>query len=247
MDDVIDGLDHVVRWSVKHRSRIGYFAALYKRLELAILEALKAGRFEDANQIRRLGVAFATRYFKALNDYHIGKHGDVPLVWRLAFKAHLDRRLSVVQQIFLPVNAHVCYDLGLALAQVGGHSLPAWRSDFDLVNDIARPTLNGYYDAAVGGAPLLGLARRFVPYESLIGHIAFSSFRTVAWHFAAALTEYPHRAPQIITAQCLWANALGTYYRQPLLTPVLGLLVPLCERGDVVAIIRGLESGGLDG
>jgi Family of unknown function (DUF5995) len=239
MDDVVATLNTVIDWSVLHRSRIGYFAAIYKRVQLQFLSAADAGLFDDPEQMKRLGVAFANRYFTALVAYHNGSW--VPLVWRLSFDAHLDPRLSVVQQVFLPMNAHICYDLAPAVTTLGHENLPALRNDFDRLNTVVIPTYTGFYDAVVATAPLLGIVRRWVPYESEISHAAYSYFRTMAWRCATALVKHPRLAPVVWAAHTAWASTLAIIYRSHLLTPLLGTLIDRIEHCDVVATIRALE------
>ena len=66
IDAVIDSIDAIVDWSITAKSRLGYFAALYKRITAAVRVALKQGAFEDAARMERFDVAFANRYFDAL-------------------------------------------------------------------------------------------------------------------------------------------------------------------------------------
>jgi hypothetical protein len=237
LGELVEGLDEVVSWSVKHRSRIGYFAAVYKRTELMVLAAMNEGLFSNGNQIERLAVVFGNRYFRQLNDHIVGNPVAPP--WHLAFSGHQDGRLSVTQQLFLHMNAHVCYDLCPTLAEIG--SLPDLRGDFNRLNRVTYPTFPHYFNAVARAAPVVGVARRFVPGQSLIGQAVFGTFRELSWRFAEAQTAFPRRAREIALIQGAWATSLALCYRQPLLTPFLGPLVQLCESDDVVATIRALE------
>lgn len=236
LEDVVNGLDDVLGWSIAHRSRIGYFAAIYKKTELEILAAADVGTFKEPELVKQLGVVFGNRYFRFVNNYILGD--PVPPPWRIAFGGSQDQRLSVVQQVLLNVNAHVCYDLCPALVET--RLMPEFHDDFDRINAVAYPTYPHYYDAVTAAVPLLGFARRFVPREALIGHVTFSTFREVAWRFAQAQIASPRRAGQIAFTQRAWATSLALCYRPPLLTPLLSPLVRRFESGDVVSTIRAL-------
>jgi hypothetical protein len=69
LDDVVEALDTVIRWSTDAASRLGYFAALYKRITVAVRQAIADGAFEDGPRMELFDVAFAARYLDALNGH----------------------------------------------------------------------------------------------------------------------------------------------------------------------------------
>ena len=69
LDDVVDAMDSIIRWSIGALSRLGYFAALYKRITIGVRTAVAEGAFEDGPRMEQFDVAFANRYFDALNGY----------------------------------------------------------------------------------------------------------------------------------------------------------------------------------
>lgn len=82
IDDVVHTLGQIVDWSIKAESHIGYFAALYKRITLAIRQAVGDGVFDNGRLIEELDVAFGRRYFNALNAYfYPDKYQDLTLPW----------------------------------------------------------------------------------------------------------------------------------------------------------------------
>ena len=88
IDGVVQALESIVDWSVSVSSRLGYFAALYKRITIAIGSAVSQGKFEDAPRMQRLDVTFATRYFDALNGYfHPAQFAKPTSSWRVVFDA----------------------------------------------------------------------------------------------------------------------------------------------------------------
>ena len=68
IDEVIEVLQSIIEWSIRAESRLGYFAALYKRITIAVGVAIEQGAFEDGPRMERFDVAFAVRYFDAAGD-----------------------------------------------------------------------------------------------------------------------------------------------------------------------------------
>ena len=48
LDAVVSALDSVIEWSIAASSRLGYFAALYKRITIAVSAAVK--KIPDGSQ-----------------------------------------------------------------------------------------------------------------------------------------------------------------------------------------------------
>src|SRR5882757_6338435 len=67
--EVIEAISSIIDWSITASSRLGYFAALYKRITIAVGDAIDEGAFHDGPLMERFDVAFASRYFDALNGH----------------------------------------------------------------------------------------------------------------------------------------------------------------------------------
>jgi hypothetical protein len=89
-----------------------FFLGTYLRTTQAVDAALDTGRFEDARWVSALVVDFADRYLHALRGFRAGDAG-VPRPWQLAFGA--DPGLPPEAHVLLGMNAHINYDLPLAL------------------------------------------------------------------------------------------------------------------------------------
>ena len=119
IDDVVRNIDQIVDWSIKAESHIGYFAALYKRITLAIREAISEGVFDNGRRIEELDVAFARRYFNALNAYfYPDEYQGLTLPWEVAFVGDQDDQAIILQHMMAGLNAHITFDLGLG--RLGG-------------------------------------------------------------------------------------------------------------------------------
>ena len=72
IDDVVGALDRIIARAWQEHSRLGYFAALYRRVTRAVKEGLATRRFENGPLLERLDVVFANSYFEALEQFNAG-------------------------------------------------------------------------------------------------------------------------------------------------------------------------------
>lgn len=135
IQEVIDLLDEIAQESARNQSPMGYFPTLYRKVTIEIRDRIACKQFEDCARMERLDVAFANRYFEAYESYRQGR----PLTrsWKIAFDTTHDERVSVLQHLFLGINAHICLDLGVASAQLmPGDSIFDLKTDFELVSQV---------------------------------------------------------------------------------------------------------------
>jgi hypothetical protein len=69
LTEVITHLDAIIAWSRQHRSRVGYFAALYRRMTIAVQHGIAVNNFADGKRMEALNVMFANRYLQAWEAY----------------------------------------------------------------------------------------------------------------------------------------------------------------------------------
>ncbi len=65
IDEVIARLDDIIADCKQRQSRIGYFAALYRRMTVAVRTGIAQKHFEDSNRMEQLDVIFANHYLQA--------------------------------------------------------------------------------------------------------------------------------------------------------------------------------------
>jgi hypothetical protein len=136
--------------------RRAIFLNCYLLMTRNMLAALEAGDFRDRRWVDALLRHFAGYYFAALEAYEADKM-TAPAVWVRAHDAAGRDGPWVVQLLMLGVNAHINYDLVLALVDMLDESwatLPAEtrrarREDFDTVNAIIARTINTVQDDVV--------------------------------------------------------------------------------------------------
>src|SRR6185295_15744616 len=132
IDEVIVQLEEIIVRSVRERSRLGFFAALYHKVTIKVKEGIAAGQFEDGPRMERLDVTFANRYLTALEQFVKGEAATP--CWVLAFEAADRWPPIILQHLLLGMNAHINFDLGIAAAQTcPGDQLPQLKSDFDQI------------------------------------------------------------------------------------------------------------------
>src|SRR5512143_2170317 len=69
IDDIIAEMDCVIERCIQKRSKLGYFAMLYRDVTVRVRDGIAAGRFEDGPRMEQLDVVFANRYLDALHAY----------------------------------------------------------------------------------------------------------------------------------------------------------------------------------
>ncbi|MFI5041125.1 MAG: DUF5995 family protein [Acidimicrobiales bacterium] len=132
---VVDRLDEVIDWAIAEGSRIGYFAAVYRRVTETIRQDVLDGQFADGARMAELDVAFAGRFFDALDRWWAGE--SPTLAWAAAFEAAGRSDLAILQQLLVGINAHIRLDLGVAAASVtAGIELAELRIDFASINHV---------------------------------------------------------------------------------------------------------------
>ena len=188
IDGVIACLEDIVNQSAAAGSRLGYFAALYKRMTMAIRDGIRDGRFQDAARMERVDVAFATRYLTAREQYFAGELQGQS--WLQAYSAATVPDYTVLQQLLIAINPHIVIDLGVAAARTcPGDQMAAFQTDFNTVNDVILSLF------PVVDAELDDLS----PFENFVDHsflgflknkaidLSIDAGRKSSWNFAVSL------------------------------------------------------------
>jgi hypothetical protein len=244
--DAARSIDSVIDWSIQAHSAIGYFAVLYKRVTIAIGDAIDDGLFDDGPRMARLDVAFARRYFNALNAYFYPDDYDgLTLPWEVAFVGDQDQQATMLQHMLTGLNAHITFDLGLASLAVAPDSLDALENDFNRVNAVLCSQIPGLLDVVEELSPAVRWIRRLIPDEVGLLKRMLIKLRKSAWYFAIFMALNPSKAREKRVNQASWTAALGAWYLQPptrlTLFPVLVRAIAKRENRDVAYNIKTLE------
>ncbi len=135
IDGLIGKLDQIVDWSYTTKSRLRYFAALYRKVTIKVKEGIAKDFFDDGERMERLDVIFANRYLAAFEVCR--NNGQPTRCWSYAFRVTKQWWPIVLQHLLLGMNAHINLDLGIAAARaVPSAALPSLREDFNRINVI---------------------------------------------------------------------------------------------------------------
>ncbi|GAA3714724.1 DUF5995 family protein [Gordonia hankookensis] len=194
IDEVVAAIDTIVSWSGSESSRLGYFAALYKRITLAVGVAIDDGVFDDGPRMERFDAVFASRYLDAVNGhFHPDRFPKPTRSWRNTF-AGADRSDPIILQHMLSgINSHIVLDLGIAAVEtVGRRNLVSLRRDFDTVNAVLAGQLNGVVEDLNELSPALAdIYATFARHQIFLLNGAIKGCRDSAWRFATVLALEP--------------------------------------------------------
>jgi hypothetical protein len=194
LDAVVSALDSVIEWAIAASSRLGYFAALYKRITIAVAVAVENGAFEDGPRMERFDAAFASRYFDALNGYfHPNKFPRPTRSWQKTFDAVHRDDLIILQHMLAGVNAHIDLDLGIAAQNIApAMKLPTLHEDFNTINAVLASQVEGLVDDINLLSPdLADLYQILAGNEIFLINQAIAAMRDSAWRFAMVLAFVP--------------------------------------------------------
>ncbi len=242
IDQVIEQLDEIIEVARVEESRLGYFAALYRRVTNQVKRGIEDDFFEDGARMERLDVVFANRYLDALAQYRQGM--ETTDSWAVAFAASLRWWPIVLQHLLIGMNAHINLDLGIAAARTApGEALPGLKNDFDKINEILGSLVDEVERELARVWPLLRLLDKVAGRmdEKIIG-FSMDRARDDAWAVAQSLAWLDQAAQVERIAELDGQVArLGRLLRHPgvLLGTVVGI-IRLGERGTVAQIIGKL-------
>ena len=194
LDGVVQAIDSVIRWSIDQSSRMGYFATLYKRITIAVRTAVAEGKFEDGPRMEKFDVAFANRYFDALNGYfHPGRFPKPTRSWHVTFDALRRPEPIILQHMLAGVNTHIDLDLGIAAQQFApGAKLPHLHDDFNRINAVLASQINGVVEDINEISPALAdVYAVLAKHEIFVINQVVKTSRDSAWGFATLLALQP--------------------------------------------------------
>lgn len=246
IEDVVDAIDSIIAWSIATSSPLGYFAAIYKRITIAVLEAADRGDFEDGERMQRFDVAFAKRYFDALNGhFHPDAGQRSTRAWRLTFAWAMRPEPIMVQHILGGVNAHIGLDLGIVAEGVArGPELRTLRKDYSTINKILADEVKGVFGPIYKLSPRM--AHHFNPAKGLtiaLTNLSLALSRGVAWAFAVHLAWTPtflDPAVHSLRDRIVWLQGTLTYRTFGPIARLVGDIAKW-ERRDVAVNIKELD------
>jgi len=238
--DVIIAIDAVVQECMATQNKEGYFAALYKRMTIAVSEGIANGAFEDGARMEKLDVCFAERYLSAWQCYN--QKSPCSASWQCAFDATNNNRLTVIQQLILGINTHINLDLAIAAATVcPGNAIHALEKDFNNINNIIASLVDDFQSCMEQvWFPMRLLDRVANKEEHAVLNFSVGVARKVAWNNAVLLAQsteanrqhYIHQMDTIVKLLAQRIQSPG------LLLSLLLRLIRTAEYGDISRTIK---------
>jgi hypothetical protein len=191
IDEVLAELDQVIHWAREEKSRLGYFATLYRNVTLKVKEGIAAGIFEDGARMERFDVTFANRYLAALQNFRAGQ--NISKCWLVSFQTSSHWWPIILQQLLVGMNAHINFDLGIAAQSVApGSALPSLQPDFNRINDILGNMINKVRSDIEAVSPWIRLLDRYASQsEDRLVNFSLGKARMSAWLVANMINSTP--------------------------------------------------------
>lgn len=138
-------LDRTVRVMTRHWEGLdaacdfnAVFALLYLVMTWNVRLHVAEAYFQDNHYLSAITVSFAKLYLGAWSAWQAGDLARVQKGWQEAFGYAASQQSSITEDIFLGINAHVNYDLAVAIAGLGltGPDGTSRKPDMDRINHI---------------------------------------------------------------------------------------------------------------
>lgn len=193
-------MTHQIHEWEKRGDQRAIFLGCYALMTGNMLIATKRHRFEDDEWVLSLIHHFAGYYFDALEAYE-GPAANPPAAWQITHDAAQNPETMVMQNLLLGINAHVNYDLGLAVTDLLD---PVWASlssvvresryqDYCLVNQIIADSVDMVQDQVVERyAPLMEFVDILLgPLDEWFTSQLINNWRDEVWQEATTMLESP--------------------------------------------------------
>lgn len=174
------------------------FLHCYTLMSRNMYLSIQKKHFSDPDWVSILLVRFSDYYFDALDLYQ-SNHSNVPSVWKQAHDAAKNSDTHVLQNLLLGVNAHINYDLPLALYDCMEHewlhfqkdNIELRKNDHDLVNRIISNSIDDVQDSIIKPiSPTLAVLDKLMGRmdEWLLSKMIIS-WRSDVWNISQLLLE----------------------------------------------------------
>jgi hypothetical protein len=243
IDEVIGQLEEIIDWSRTTKSRLGYFAALYRKVTIKVKEGIAESFFDDGERMERLDVIFANRYLAAVEAYR--NNVQPTNSWIYSFHVAKQQWPIVLQHLLLGMNAHINLDLGIAAARtVPSTALPSLHDDFNRINEILTGLVGDVQKDLAQIWSILRLMNRYLgSIEIAIINFSMEKARNNAWSVAerlASLTE-SEQTIEIAKLDSEVAEFAHVIRHPGVVGSAVSRLIRLGERGSILKKIDILK------
>ncbi|MFT3702375.1 MAG: DUF5995 family protein [Agriterribacter sp.] len=247
--DVVIRLNDIIQQTETTKNKMGYFAALYKRMTVAVENGITQHSFEDGDRMNRLDVIFAQRYIDAYDAYTTGN--PCSQAWKCAFDSCNEDDLTVIQHLVMGVNTHINLDLAIAAAQVSlGASIDALQNDFNKINDVIASLIDDVQECLCQvWFPMRMLEKIADGRQVAVLNFSIDKARTASWANAQILWGMDAQQQQLYIQQMdATVCQLGNSIKSPgALTALLLRGIRATEYDDVARTIRLIDTTVVEG
>ena len=179
------------------------FLKCYMMMTNNMLAAINQQEFSDTSWVDALLHHFIDYYFAALQAYE-SDPASAPPAWRLAHQAASDRDMDATRKLLVGVNAHINYDLVLAVVDL---LRPEWArlsdsqradryADYCRVNDVMGRTIDAVQDQVLDPAmPLMAIV------DELMGRVDEFMISQLLVHWRENVWRHAMRLLAAVDAQ----------------------------------------------
>jgi len=218
--------------------RRAVFLTIYTNMTRAVQRSVERGAFADPAWMREYTRTFANYYREAFLAFEQGRSGAVPDPWRIAFGTATAGNALVAQDAFPGINAHINYDLGLAIRDVDVDPNARKRADHRTIDDILGRLIDAQQAA---------LAELYAPgiddvdaalgrFDESLSVFAMTEGREQAWRVGVVLAGTGSRLVEAYARWVLRTTAVGAagFVLSPALAPDLKRALERVEREEFV-------------
>jgi hypothetical protein len=210
---------------------VASFNYLYKRITEGVLAKLKNGEFKNPAFLAELDVQFASRYMRALNAYEKNprcayeQDSNCAACWRILFERRNNPQISRMQFAIAGVNAHVNFDLALALVAtwkvVGPPDIAGTQyADYETINQIFRDEMSylrrHFEDHFVREFDKSWLEMVSNHFDDMLVVIS----RNIAWHAGQEIRLLEKKSPEQARSKAESMDRLARLASQAILAPI---------------------------
>jgi hypothetical protein len=245
INEVIAELDIIIAKCLAENSKMGLFAALYRKVTLRVKEGIAVGRFDDGERMERLDVLFANRYLEAYCAHCAGT--SMTSSWQITFDASKNPSLFMIQHLFAGMNSHISLDLGIATAKTAeGKPLSEMERDFNEINHVLSDMIDEV-QKALEKTSLMMMALDWLAgnQDERLARFSLEFFRKRAWDITNhlyGLTDdlLPQKIAELdnqVTKENHWFTAFGGNIFPPMVR-----MAAVIQNRKAAAVIQAFNS-----
>lgn len=215
MNDACDRLEQLESLLLDQSDRRAVFLTVYTEMTAETIRAIEADEFIDSVWMEQYLIRFAEYYRRAFHNYERGAFTEVPDPWIVAFGTALRGDELVMQDALLSINAHINYDLALALSDLClNPDRPDKYADHNRVNEILH-RLVSVQQELLSRKYASGLSRigdQLGQLDDVVASLGLRTAREKAWQVAVVRSDFKWLPIKGYTRWLLNRTATGGAY-----------------------------------